>query len=257
MSHSASSPRSETPIVIVTGGGSGIGLASAEELLRRGSTVVITDIDDGRAVEASQQLTHLGMSLPVRADMSDATDVAHLVELVSNKYGRIDAVINNAGAQQSGPVTDFSEAEWDHLLGLNPKSCFLSAKYAAPVLAQAGGGAIVNISSVAGIRGGPGQSAYAASKGAIIALSRSLAVELAPQSIRVNCLAPGWIDTDFNSPAIENMGGLEAFHTMIESTVPMKRQGNPSEIAKAAAFLALPDSSYMTGQILVVDGGQT
>jgi NAD(P)-dependent dehydrogenase (short-subunit alcohol dehydrogenase family) len=183
--------------------------------------------------------------------------VQRLMAETQDVFGRLDVIVNNAGVQRSGAVTEFDERDWDLLLGTNPRSCFLTAKHGVPLLAaNETGGTIVNVSSIAGLKGGPGQTAYSASKGAIVAFSRALAAELASQAIRVNCLCPGWVDTPFNAPAIAFMGGRDKQDEMIAATVPLGRQGRPEEIARTIAFLALDDSSYMTGQAIVVDGGQ-
>ncbi|KQX74196.1 SDR family NAD(P)-dependent oxidoreductase [Aeromicrobium sp. Root472D3] len=244
-------------VAIVTGAASGIGRAAAVELVARGLDVVVADLDGDGAARVSGELSESGVAHAVQVDMSDASQVERLVDETAATFGRLDVVVNNAGVQRSGAVTEFAESDWDLLLGINPKSCFLSAKYAVPLLRQnETGGSIVNVSSIAGLKGGPGQTAYSASKGAIVAFSRALAVELASDSIRVNCLCPGWVDTPFNEPAIEFMGGRRKQDEMIAATVPLGRQGRPEEIARTIAFLALDDSAYMTGQALVVDGGQ-
>jgi NAD(P)-dependent dehydrogenase (short-subunit alcohol dehydrogenase family) len=242
-------------VALVTGGASGIGRASAIALSARGLHVVIADLDLDGGRRVVEELPGPG-GLAVRADMSSATDVAALVDATRGEFGRLDVMVNNAGVQRSGAVTEFAEEDWDLMLGVNPRSCFLAAKYGVPLMRQNGGGSIVNVSSIAGLRGGPGQTAYAASKGAIVAFSRALAVELADSGIRVNCLCPGWVDTPFNEPAIAFMGGRERQDAMIAATVPLRRQGTPDEIARSIVFLALEDSSFMTGQAVVVDGGQ-
>jgi NAD(P)-dependent dehydrogenase (short-subunit alcohol dehydrogenase family) len=244
-------------VAIVTGAASGIGRAAAAELLDRGLAVVIADLDGDRAAAAAQELSPAGSAHAVQGDMSVAADVQRLMAETQDVFGRLDVIVNNAGVQRSGAVTEFDERDWDLLLGTNPRSCFLTAKHGVPLLAaNETGGTIVNVSSIAGLKGGPGQTAYSASKGAIVAFSRALAAELAAQAIRVNCLCPGWVDTPFNAPAIEFMGGRDKQDEMIAATVPLGRQGRPEEIARTIAFLALDDSSYMTGQAIVVDGGQ-
>jgi NAD(P)-dependent dehydrogenase (short-subunit alcohol dehydrogenase family) len=244
-------------VAIVTGAASGIGRAAAAELLDRGLAVVIADLDGDRAAAAAQELSPAGPAHAVQGDMSVAADVQRLMAETQDVFGRLDVIVNNAGVQRSGAVTEFDERDWDLLLGTNPRSCFLTAKHGVPLLAaNETGGTIVNVSSIAGLKGGPGQTAYSASKGAIVAFSRALAAELAAQAIRVNCLCPGWVDTPFNAPAIEFMGGRDKQDEMIAATVPLGRQGRPEEIARTIAFLALDDSSYMTGQAIVVDGGQ-
>ena len=190
----------------------------------------------------------------VRTDVSKAEDMRALME-AAEKMGGIDIIVNNAGAQRSGAITDFDESEWDLLMHVNPRSCFLGAKYGVPYLRERGGGSIVNVSSLAGLKGGPGMTAYSASKGAIIAFTRALAEELAPDNIRANSVCPGWIDTPFNEPAIEFMGGRAQQEEMVQQSVPLKRQGTPDEIAPGILYLASDASSYVTGQELVIDGG--
>jgi NAD(P)-dependent dehydrogenase (short-subunit alcohol dehydrogenase family) len=248
---------SNNRVAIVTGAASGIGRAAATELITRGLDVVVVDLDGEGAAKAAGELSEFGAAHAVQVNMADASQVERLMDDTASTFGRLDVVVNNAGVQRSGAVTEFAESDWDLLLGINPKSCFLAAKYSVPLLkANDGGGSIVNVSSIAGLKGGPGQTAYSASKGAIVAFSRALAVELAGDSIRVNCLCPGWVDTPFNAPAIEFMGGRSKQDEMIAATVPLGRQGRPEEIARTIAFLALDDSAYMTGQAIVVDGGQ-
>jgi NAD(P)-dependent dehydrogenase (short-subunit alcohol dehydrogenase family) len=247
---------SESPrVALVTGAASGIGRAAAIALSACGLHVVVADLDLAGGRRVAEELPGPA-GLAVQADMSSAADVAALVETTRQSFGRLDVVVNNAGVQRSGAVTEFAEEDWDLLVGVNPRSCFLAAKYGVPLMRENGGGSIVNVSSIAGLRGGPGQTAYSASKGAIVAFSRALAVELAADGIRVNCLCPGWVDTPFNEPAIAFMGGREQQDAMIAATVPMQRQGTPEEIARTIVFLALEDSAYMTGQAVVVDGGQ-
>jgi len=255
MSGQDPTPGGPARVALVTGAASGIGRAAAIALSSRGLHVVVADLDlDGgrRVVDALPGPD----ALAARVDMSSAADVADLVATVEDSFGRLDVVVNNAGVQRSGAVTEFAEEDWDLLLGVNPRSCFLAAKYGVPLMRRSGGGSIVNVSSIAGLRGGPGQTAYSASKGAIVAFSRALAVELASDGIRVNCLCPGWVDTPFNEPAIAFMGGRARQDAMIAATVPMGRQGTPEEIARTIVFLALEESAYMTGQALVADGGQ-
>ncbi|MGV9633106.1 SDR family NAD(P)-dependent oxidoreductase [Nocardia rhamnosiphila] len=241
--------------VVVTGAATGIGRASAALLAAEGAALVLADINLAELEATAKTITDTGARCVARyCNVSDASSVESLIGYADTELGGIDAIVNSAGVQRSGPVTEFPESDWDLMLSVNPKSCFLLAKYAAPVLRRRGGGSIVNIASIAGIKGGPGQTAYSASKGAIVAFSRALAAELAPD-IRVNSLCPGWVDTPFNQPAIDNMGGPEAQAALIERTVPLQRQGTVDEIARSVLFLAGDASSYMTGQSLIVDGG--
>jgi NAD(P)-dependent dehydrogenase (short-subunit alcohol dehydrogenase family) len=243
-------------LAVITGAATGIGRATALLFAQEGATVVIGDINEegGRQTAADIEVAG-GRASFGRCDVTEAAGVEALMRAAAETMGGIDIIVNNAGAQRSGRVTEFAEEEWDLLMRVNPRSCFLGVKYGVPYLRQRGGGAIVNVASLAGLKGGPGMTAYSASKGAIVAFTKALAAELAPDGIRVNAMCPGWIDTPFNQPAIEFMGGRVAQDQVVQQIVPMARQGTPEEIASGMLFLASDASSYMTGQSLVIDGG--
>jgi NAD(P)-dependent dehydrogenase (short-subunit alcohol dehydrogenase family) len=243
-------------VAIITGAATGIGRATALLFAKEGASVVVADINEDDAQRTVADIEDKGGSARfVQTDVSEAEDVQALMERSAEEMGGIDVIVNNAGAQRSGAVTEFEESEWDLLMRVNPRSCFLGAKYGVPYLRERGGGSIVNVSSLAGLKGGPGMTAYSASKGAIIAFTRALAEELAPDNIRANSVCPGWIDTPFNEPAIEFMGGRAQQEEMVQQTVPLKRQGTPEEIAPGILYLASDASSYVTGQELIIDGG--
>ena len=243
-------------VAIITGAATGIGRATALLFAKEGASVVVADINEDDAQRTVADIEDKGGSARfVQTDVSEAEDVQALMERSAEEMEGIDVIVNNAGAQRSGAVTEFEESEWDLLMRVNPRSCFLGAKYGVPYLRERGGGSIVNVSSLAGLKGGPGMTAYSASKGAIIAFTRALAEELAPDNIRANSVCPGWIDTPFNEPAIEFMGGRAQQEEMVQQTVPLKRQGTPDEIAPGILYLASDASSYVTGQELVIDGG--
>ena len=243
-------------VAIITGAATGIGRATALLFAKEGASVVVADINEDDAQRTVADIEDKGGSARfVQTDVSEAEGVQALMERSAEEMGGIDVIVNNAGAQRSGAVTEFEESEWDLLMHVNPRSCFLGAKYSVPYLRERGGGSIVNVSSLAGLKGGPGMTAYSASKGAIIAFTRALAEELAPDNIRANSVCPGWIDTPFNEPAIEFMGGRAQQEEMVQQTVPLKRQGTPEEIAPGILYLASDASSYVTGQELVIDGG--
>ncbi|MDQ2652388.1 MAG: SDR family oxidoreductase [Chloroflexota bacterium] len=246
----------EGKLAVITGAATGIGRATALLFAQEGAAVAVGDINEAGAQQTVADIAAAGGKAWFFAcDVTNAGDVAALFNNAAEAMGGIDIIINNAGVQRSGRVTEFSEAEWDLLMEVNPRSCFLGAKYGVPYLVQRGGGVIVNVASLAGLKGGPGMTAYSASKGAIIAFTKALAAELAPANIRVNAMCPGWIDTPFNQPAIDFMGGREVQDRVVEQIVPLGRQGVPEEIATGMLFLASNASSYMTGQALVIDGG--
>lgn len=241
--------------VLVTGAGSGIGRAAAIMFARAGAYVTVVDRDaDAGQLSVDRIHEESGHAGCVVADVSLAADVRRMLETAAEMGQGLDVIVNNAGVQYAGDVVDFGEAEWDELMAVNAKSCFLTAKYGVPYLRRRGG-AIVNNASLAGIRAAPGLGAYAASKGAIVAFSKTLAVEMAPLGIRVNVVCPGWTDTTFNRPSIEHMGGASELEAFTRANIPLGRLGTPDEIAAAIVFLASEESSYMTGQLLVIDGG--
>lgn len=169
--------------------------------------------------------------------------------------GGLDVLVNTSGVLSVGPVEEFDTSEWDRILDVNVRGQFLAVKHAVPALKESEGASIITLGSAAGIKGGPGATAYSASKGAVIAFSRALAMELAPHGIRVNALCPGWVDTPFNQAAYDMMGGDEKVAEFVEASVPLKRQATPEEIAAYAVFLASTESSYVTAQAVVADGG--
>lgn len=245
----------EGKLAVITGAATGIGRATARRFVDEGARVLIADINETDGRRAVDELGAGEAASFVRADVSRAADMEALMNHAADVMGGIDVIVNNAGVQRSGPVTEFEESDWDAVMQVNPKSCFFGAKYGVPHLRRRGGGSIVNTASIAGLKGGPGMTAYSASKGAIIAFTKALAAELAADGIRVNSVCPGWIDTPFNQPAIDFMGGREKQETLVRASVPLGIQGTPEQVAPGIAYLASDSSSYITGQTLVIDGG--
>lgn len=241
--------------VLLTGCAANIGRATALLFAREGADLVLVDRDPAGAETAAAAVELGAMATFVSADVSEPERVREVIAAAAEELGGIDVIVNNAGIQRAAPVTEMEVGDWDQLFEVNARSCFLTAKHGVPVLRAQGGGVIVNMASLAALKGGAGLTGYAASKGAIVAFTKALAAEVAADGIRVNALCPGWVDTDFNEPAIRYLGGDEALRDAIVSGVPLGRQARPEEVAAAMLFLASDASSYMTGQALVVDGG--
>jgi len=241
---------------IVTGAAGGIGAVTAALMAQEGAAVVVADINEEHGEQTVAEIRDKGGQAHfMRTDVTKEGDLKALITRGAELLGGLDTLFNNAGAQRSGAVELFEQADWDLLMAVNPRSCFLAIKHAVPILRDGGGGSIINMASLAGVKGGPGLTAYSASKGAIVGFTKALSAELAPSKIRVNCVCPGWIDTPFNQPAINFMGGREDQERVVKQIVPMGRQGTPDEIAPMVVYLASDGSTYMTGQALVIDGG--
>lgn len=239
--------------IVITGAIGNIGKEAVRSFIAEGARVVIGDIDEqaGRAVaEELGAATHF-----VHVDVTREESVAALIEAGAAWLGGLDVLAQNAGLQRSGAIAEFDQANWDALFAVNARAHFFGAKHAIPHLKRAGKGSIINMSSLAGKRGGPGLVAYSASKGAVISFTTALALELAPANIRVNAICPGWVDTAFNQPAIDFMGGASAQQQKIESLVPLGRQADAAEIAPLFVYLASDESAYVTAQAFGIDGG--
>ena len=239
--------------IILTGGVNNIGKEAAVHFVKEGARVVVGDIDEAGG---RRTVAELGPNAHfIAVDVTREDSVRNLLELGVKWLGGLDVLAQNAGLQHSGLVTDFDATRWDALFAVNSRAHFFGAKYAVPHLRKAGKGSIINTSSLAGQRGGPGMTAYSASKGAVIAFSTALAIELAKDNIRVNTICPGWVDTPFNQPAINFMGGRDSQAAVVKAVVPLGRQAASSEIAPLFVYLASDESSYMTAQAITVDGG--
>lgn len=239
--------------ILITGAVDNIGKAAVEAFVAEGARVVIGDIDARRGELLAEEL---GAAVRfVAVDVAQETSVGHLVASGADWLGGLDVLAQNAGLMASASILDFDTAQFDRLFAVNVRGLFLGAKYAVPHLIRSGGGSIINTASLAARRGGPGLTVYSASKGAVISFSSTLAIELAPHRIRVNTICPGWVDTAFNKPIIDFMGGETAQMSKVSALVPLGRQGKPSEIAPLFVYLASDESSYMTAQALLVDGG--
>lgn len=245
-------------VAVVTGAGHGIGRASAHRLGLEGARVAVVDLILGKAEETVAILKHDGVDAAAWAcDVAVPDEVERTVAAIVKRYGRIDILHNNAGVMIAGQVHTIKIEDWDRVIAVNVRGIFLVSRFVIPVMQQQGAGAIVNTASISGIVGEPHMAAYNASKGAVINLTRQIAVDYARDGIRCNCVCPGWIDTGFNAPIFKEMGLDDAgVAVLVEQTVPMNRQGTAEEIAPSVAFLASDDASYITGHPLVIDGGQ-
>ena len=238
-------------IALVTGGSRGIGRAIAIALARQGANVAFTyksaSSAAGETVKAVEAAGGTAMSL--QSDARNFSDAASVVDSVVKKFQRLDILVNNAGITKDGLLLRMTEQDWDDVLGTNLKSAFNFSKAVCKQMMSQREGAIINISSIAGVIGNPGQTNYAAAKAGMLGMTKTLAKELASRNIRVNAVAPGFVDTDMTGKLNDQQ--KEALMAMI----PMKRTATPDEIASVVVFLASPSSAYMTGQTLCVDGG--
>ena len=245
-------------VAVVTGAAIGIGAATAALFAQEGASVALTDVDTIRGEQTCRNIREAGGTCRFyEMDVSHAQSVARAAAQIIQDFKRVDILVNNAGIWRPGRVTDLDEETWDRVLNTNLKSVFLVSKHIVPVMIQAGGGVIINVASVAGLVGAPEASAYAASKGGIVNLSRSMALDFAPHNIRVNCLCPGMTDTAQGDSVVgyykPSTDPTEAKRTW----QPLPRVGTPEDVAKAALYIASDDAAFMTGSVFVIDGGLT
>lgn len=241
-------------VALVTGGGSGIGRATAMAFARKGAKVVVADVqaDDGKAT-AQQIQRDGGEALFVQTDVSQPAQVEFLIETIVDSYGRLDFACNNAGIEgEAAPTADCTEENWDRVLNINLKGVWLCLKHEIRQMLKQGGGAIVNMSSVAGLVGSENVPAYAASKHGIVGLTRTAALEYADDGIRVNAICPGVIHTAM----IERFtGGDKELQEGLAEDQPLGRMGKPQEIADVVTWLCSDSASFVTGHAMAVDGG--
>jgi 3-oxoacyl-[acyl-carrier protein] reductase len=238
-------------VAIVTGGGRGIGRAIALKLAEAGATVVVNDVGDSTPAEGvAEEISKMGgESLVVLADISQSSEVAHLVDDTVGKYGKIDILVNNAGITRDQLIMRMSDDEWDKVLGINLKGVFLCSKAVLRPMMKQRWGRIVSISSIVGLIGNAGQANYASAKAGVIGLTRTIAKEVASRGITANAIAPGFIDTPMTQQLPEER------KQELMNQVPLGYLGTPRDIAEAVAFLASEEARYITGQVLTVDGG--
>jgi NAD(P)-dependent dehydrogenase (short-subunit alcohol dehydrogenase family) len=243
-------PASPQKVALVTGAARGIGLATARRFLAEGWRVALLDIAGEELAQAVEGLEKAAETLALTCDVSDSKAVATAIEQVAKHFGRLDALINNAGVAVFAPILETSEEDWSHILAVNLTGPFLCTKAAAPLMREHGGGAVVNITSISGVRASTLRSAYGTSKAALAHLTKQLAVELASLGIRVNAVAPGPVET-----AMAKAAHTPEIRADYHDAIPLNRYGLEEELAEAIFFLSSDRASYVTGQVLAVDGG--
>jgi NAD(P)-dependent dehydrogenase (short-subunit alcohol dehydrogenase family) len=243
-------------VALITGGASGIGRATALLFARQGAAVSVVDLDEagGQAI-AHKIVGEGGQAIFVRCDVSQAAECQRAVQQTVDRLGGLDILFNNAGIIRRASVLETSEEEWDRVMAVNVRSVFLLSKYAIPVMARAGGGVIINTASGWGLVGGRKAAAYCASKGAVVLLTKAMALDHGEQNIRVNCICPGDTDTSMLRDEAQQLGESDERFLAEAAQRPLQRIGQPEDIAQAALYLASDASSFVTGTALVVDGG--
>ncbi len=241
---------------IVTGAASGIGRATAVLLAAEGASVVVADLDDAGANRTATTIEAAGgTARAATTDVTDSEACRQLVEIATTELGGLDIVVNSAGIIRRADVVGTSEQDWDAVMAVNVRSIFLLGKHAVPVMAMAGRGSIVNIGSGWGLKGGANAVSYCASKGAVVNMTRAMAIDHGPAGIRVNCVCPGDTDTPLLRSEARQLGVDEAAFLVESAERPLSRLGTPEDIARAVLYLSSDEASWVTGSILVVDGG--
>ncbi len=245
-------------IAVITGSGAGIGRASALLFAKEGASVAAIDLDEARNAELVQEIrSNGGTAEAFTADVSSARDVEDVVRRIGERWNRVDILFNNAGIVTGGKVHTLEEEEWDRAFAINVKSMFLLSRAIIPMFLEQGGGVILNMSSTTAIRVAPDRALYGATKGAVFALTKSMAVDYAADNIRVNCLCPGTVDTPSLNVRLAAKGNAEEARKQFIARQPLRRMGKAEEIAKAALYLVSDDAAFVTGTAFQIDGGMS
>ena len=252
--------RLKDKIAIITGAGSGIGRATALQFAREGACVLVVDIDGGKATQVAKEISgHGGRAEALTADISTEENARKMVARAVELWNRVDVLVNNAASFHYKRVEDVTRADWEKVWSVNVMGTSFCSKYAVAAMKKQGSGAIVNIASINGLIAMPDWMTYNATKAAVVEMSKSMAMDLAPFNIRVNCVCPGVTHTPALDRAIADLGvsAEDVVKAYIAPRCLIKRFGRPEEIAPAILFLASDEASYMTGATVVVDGGFT
>jgi len=242
----------EGRVSLITGSAQGIGKEIAMTLAQAGSDIVVCDVNLEAAQATQKEIEALGRrALSIKVDVTNLKEVEEMVNLILDKFSKIDILVNNAGITRDNLILRMSEEDWDKVLSVNLKGAFNCIKVLSRHMIKKRYGKIVNMASVIGIMGNAGQANYAASKGGLIALTKSLAKELASRNINVNAVAPGFIQTAMTAKLPEE------YRQQMLNVIPLGKFGVPADVAKTCLFLVSPESDYITGQVIVVDGGMT
>ena len=245
-------------VAVITGAGSGIGRASAIKFSREGAKVVVADVQEDGSAETVRSIQSAGgAATAIHTDVTDASAVDRMVKTAVETYGRLDILFNNAGMIIKGTVLEVDEESFDRIFAVNVKGVFLGCKAAIPIMLSQGGGVILNTASQMGTVGFEGSSVYPATKGAVIQMTRCLALDHATDGIRVNALCPGPIDTPMNLQSSHLMGDVAEDQKRLIDRTPLARKGTAEEMANVAAFLCSDESSFVTGAAILADGGWT
>ncbi len=242
--------RLENKVAVITGSARGIGFVIAKVFAEEGAKVVILDVNKESIDNAVKEISKINENVSgFVTDVTNQEIVANTIKEIIKKYQRIDILVNNAGITKDGLLMKMKESDWDAVINVNLKGTFLCTQKVIRYMLKQRSGSIINISSVIGIMGNAGQANYAASKGGIIALTKSSAKEFASRNVRVNAVAPGFIETEMTAKLPENV--IEEY----AKSIPLNRMGTPRDVANLCLFLASDDSNYITGQVIKVDGG--
>ncbi|HVO61387.1 MAG TPA: SDR family oxidoreductase [Terriglobales bacterium] len=246
----------QSKVAIITGAASGIGRATALLFAREGATLIAIDLNETGGNQVADQISASGgHAIFVRADVSQSDDCKRAVDTAVAQLGRIDVLFNNAGMIRRSSIVNLSEDDWDRVMDVNVKSIFLMSRQVIPLMARAGGGSIINTASGWGLTGGTKAAVYCASKGAVVLLTKAMAVDHGPQNIRVNCICPGDTDTGMLRNEAQQLGEGPDRFLAEAARRPLGRIGKPEEIAQSVLYLASDASSFVTGTALVIDGG--